>query len=47
MSREPMRVHLNQGPGFGEIISQFERSRRRPDGQIWAEGYTQSELDDA
>ena len=29
------------------IISEFERSRRRPDGRNWVDGYTQSELDTA
>jgi hypothetical protein len=29
-----------------EIISDFER-KRRAEGRLWAEGYTQSELDDA
>ena len=36
-----------EGIALGEeIISEFERERRK-DGRLWAEGYTQSELDDA
>jgi hypothetical protein len=33
---------------FGEaIVSEFETSRRRPDGRLWVKGYTQGELDTA